>query len=50
MSTDQVETSNIRIHIQHDQQIGGFNEDTETTSHIILLKFKKRKTQFQRQS
>lgn len=43
MSTDQVETSNISIHIQHDEQIGGFTEGIETTSHIIILKFRKRK-------
>jgi hypothetical protein len=43
MSTDQVETSNIRIHIQHDEQIGGFNQGIEITSHLIMLKIKKRK-------
>lgn len=31
-----METSNIRIHTQM-----GFNEDIESTSHIIILKFKK---------
>lgn len=36
-----METSNIRIHTQ----IGGFNEDIETTSHIIL-NFKKEKYGF----